>query len=193
MATQAQILANRENSKHSTGPVSAQGKAVSSQNHKSHGFCATDPVLPTEDRNEFNALLDEFKSEWNPETPHQEFLVSQMAGARWKLARLERTEVDMLSGLDSLEKAFTDKEAAAAFAKLERYRVNLERTYHRSLREFRASQKEQREQNEAKAREIAEKEHYERLAERFEQRRQRIDAAVAAMYSDQFVQDDTSE
>ena len=165
MATQAQILANRENSKLSTGPASPEGKAVSSQNHKSHGFCAADPVLPTEDRNEFNALLDEYKSEWTPGTEHQEFLVSQMTGARWKLARLERIEVSMLAALDSPEKAFSDKETAAGFAKLERYRAALERTYHRCVRELRVSRKEQQIQNEPKSKQIAENNYFDRLAE----------------------------
>ena len=175
MATTAQVLANRENSKHSTGPASPQGKAASSQNHKSHGFTAADPVLPGEDRSEFNALFEHYKSEWTPETAHQEFLVSQMTGARWKLARLERMERDMFAALDSPEKAFTDKETGAAFAKLERYRVNLERTYHRSVRELRISREEQKKQNEAKSKEIAEKKLYERLAERMAKRTQSVD------------------
>ena len=90
MATHAQTLANKENSKHSTGPRTPEGKAASSQNNKSHGFCSADPVLPHEDREEFNALLEACKSEWAPATTHQEFLVSQLAGARWKLDRVER-------------------------------------------------------------------------------------------------------
>jgi len=147
MSTTAQILANRENSKLSTGPRTAEGKAVSSANACTHGFSAADPVLPTEDRNRFNALLEQNKSEWTPETTHQEFLVNQMAGAQWKLARLERMEVDMLAALDDPTKAFTEKETAAGFTKLERYRAALERTYHRCVRELRASRKEQKEAN----------------------------------------------
>src|SRR5579884_4093158 len=154
MATPAQVLANRENSKHSTGPTSDAGKAISSLNHRSHGFCAADPVLPTEDRNEFNALAERLKSEWMPQTVTQEFLVGQIAGAQWKLARLERTHAGMLAALDDPAKAFSDKETAAGFTRLERYRAALERTLHRSIRELRASRKEQ---NEAKAAQQAEK------------------------------------
>ena len=56
MATTAQVLANRENSKFSTSPRTPEGKAASSPNAKTHGLSAVDPVLPHEDRNEYNAL-----------------------------------------------------------------------------------------------------------------------------------------
>ena len=147
MSATAQILANRENSKLSTGPCTPEGKAVSSANARTHGFNATDPVLPSEDRNQFKALLEQTKSEWRPETTHQEFLVSQMTGAQWKLARLERMEVDMYAALDDPTKVFSDKETAAGFTRLERCRAALERTYHRCVRELRASHKSQNEAN----------------------------------------------
>src|SRR5438132_544158 len=155
MATPAQVFANRENSKSSTGPRTAEGKAASSQNAKTNGFNAADPVLPNEDRNEFNALLERYTSEIQPKTAHQEFLVGQMTGARWKLNRLESMEVTMLAALENPSEAFTNKDTAAAFARLDRYRASLERTYHRSARELRASQKIQ---NEANSTQTAEKE-----------------------------------
>ena len=154
MATTAQAFANRENSKSSTGPRTPEGKAASSQNAKTNGFNAADPVLPNEDRNEFNALLQQYKSEIAPGTAHEEFLVSQMTGARWKLDRLERMEVAMLAALEDPSEAFMNKETAASFARLERYRATLERTYHRSARELRAIRKEQ---NEPKSTQMAEK------------------------------------
>jgi len=143
MATTAQILANRENSKLSTGPRTPDGKAISSSNSRTHGLNAADPVLPNEDRNLFNELLEQYKSEWTPATAHQEFLVSQMTGAQWKLNRIERMETEMFAALDDLATAFTGKETAAGFARLERYRATLERTYHRCVRELRAARKEE--------------------------------------------------
>ena len=154
MTTAAQIRANQENSKLSTGPRTEDGKAASSRNHLVHGLCAADPVLPTENREKFAELLEEFKSAWTPITTHQEFLVSEMAGARWKLDRVQRMENDMFAALDDPTKAFTDKETAAGFARLEKYRAALERTYHRCLRELRVSRKDQ---FEPKSTELAEK------------------------------------
>ena len=158
MATEAQISANRENSKVSTGPVTEQGKAIASRNHVVHGLCAADPVLPTEDRNAFNQLVEISKCEWQAETTHQEFLVRQMVGAQWKLDRVQRIETEMMAALEDPSKAFTDKQTAEGFNRLERYRASLERTYSRCARELRATQKEksQFEAKIAKANEDAE-------------------------------------
>src|SRR2546426_4066794 len=153
MATTAQIFANQENSKRSTGPRTQEGKAASSHNATADGFFAADPVLPTEDRNQFTTLHEHYKSDFEPTTAHEEFLVSQMAGARWKLDRVERIEVAMFAALDSpgdpvaadarIAQAMLEKDFARGLARLERARTILERTYHRSVRELRASRKEQ--------------------------------------------------
>src|SRR5579884_3356060 len=131
MTSIEQIQANRENSKLSTGPRTEAGKAVSSRNHLVHGLCSVDPVLPSEDRDQFNQLVEAFKLEWSPNGLHQEILVSTMAGAQWKLDRIARIEIDMLAKLDDPAQSFTEKETAAAFARLDRYRASLERTFHR--------------------------------------------------------------
>jgi hypothetical protein len=154
MATAAQIFANRANSKSSTGPSTPEGKAASSQNAKTNGFNAADPVLPNEDRSEYNALVEQYTSEIKPVTTHEEFLVGQMTGARWKLNRLERIETAMFAALENPVEAFTNKDTAAGFARLDRYRASLERTYHRCARELRASRKIQ---NEANSTQTAEK------------------------------------
>jgi len=137
MATAAQIFANRENSKLSTGPSTPEGKAAASQNSKTHGLSAADPVLPQEDRNQFNALLERYQSDFAPETAHEDFLVSQMTGARWKLDRVERLENAMFAALDSpgdpatteaiMAQAFMEKDTGNGFARLDRYRASLER------------------------------------------------------------------
>ena len=134
MSTLAQIQANQENAKLSTGPRTEAGKAVSSRKHLVHGLCSTDPVLPTEDRNEFNQLVDEIKAEWQPATAHTKFLVQEMAEAQWKLARINRIENDMLAQLDDPSKIYFDTETAARFARLERHRAALQRNYHRCAR-----------------------------------------------------------
>jgi len=170
MATTAQTFANRENSKLSTGPRTPEGKAASSHNHTSHGLSAADPVLPHEDRTQFNALLERYQSDFAPVTTHEEFLVAQMAGARWKLDRAERIETAMFAALESpddpattealMAQAFIDKDTGNGFSRLDRYRASLERTYHRCARELRATRKEQ---NGANSTEVAEKK-FEKLA-----------------------------
>jgi hypothetical protein len=78
-----------------------------------------------------------------------------MAGARWKLDRVERIETVMFAALESpgdpattealMAQAFMDKDTGNALARLDRYRASLERTYHRCARELRATSKEQNE------------------------------------------------
>ena len=79
MSSDAQIQANRENAKHSTGPTTDSGKAVSAQNARKHGFEAPFRVLPDEDREEYSALLQELRAEWSPITPTEMRLVTSMA------------------------------------------------------------------------------------------------------------------
>ena len=164
MATTAQTLANRENSKHSTGPRTDEGKAASSENAKTHGFSAADPVLPHEDRNQFNELLEQHRADFAPVTTNENYLVAQLTAARWKLDRLERFETCLLAPLstpgdpatsDALIAQFmVDPGTGNSLARLDRYRAVLDRIYHRCLRELRASRKEQKEANST---EIAEK------------------------------------
>ena len=157
MSSTAQTSANRENSKHSSGPRTPEGKAASSQNSKTHGFSAADPVLPNEDRKEFNALLVSYQCDLVPETAHEEFLVKQIAGAHWKLDRLQGIETAMFAALEDITQAMTNPETAIAFTRLERYRASLERTYHRCVRELRAARKQEK-QNEANSAQAAESE-----------------------------------
>ena len=87
-----------------------------------------------------------------------------MAGARWKLERLERIENAMFAALESpgdlattealMAQAFMEKDSGTGFDRLNRYRASLERTYHRCARELRATRKEQ---NEANSTQMAEK------------------------------------
>lgn len=164
MATTAQILANRRNSLLSTGPNTIAGKAASSRSAISHGLSASNPVLPHEDLNAFLALVDAYRTDFAPETAHQEFLVHEMAGACWKIERATRIENLILTGMiDSSDESVAPEQKIAqamrnkdadALARLERHRAALERTYHRCAREIRASQKVQ---NEANSQQLAEK------------------------------------
>ena len=146
MSSTEQILANRQNSLLSAGPTSESGKIASAKNAISHGLSSTgDPVLPHEDRAQFNALLERYKLDFSPSTGHEEFLIVTMVGARWRLERAGRIENAILGDmLDSPEatmaQSIMNKEGDA-LARLDRYRANIERTYHRCTRELYASKK----------------------------------------------------
>ena len=56
MATEAQIKANQENAKKSTGPTTEEGKQRSSMNAMTHGIFVNIPILPGENEVDLNEL-----------------------------------------------------------------------------------------------------------------------------------------
>ena len=66
MATEAQVAANRANARKSTGPRTAEGKAVVSQNAVKHGLLAREGVLRGEDGEEFEMHREMLLEELQP-------------------------------------------------------------------------------------------------------------------------------
>ena len=97
MATKAQIKANRENAKKSTGPRTEEGKARVSLNALKHGLLAQDAVLPEEDPAEFDRQLRDLERDLRPENSLECELVRQIADAQWRMRRLVRIETAFLS------------------------------------------------------------------------------------------------
>ena len=98
MASTAQINANRENAKKSTGPRTEEGKARVSLNALKHGLLARDAVLPEEDPAEFDQQLRGLEESLRPENSLEFELVRQIADAQWRMRRLVRIETAFLSG-----------------------------------------------------------------------------------------------
>src|SRR5680860_326204 len=92
MTSPRQIRANRENAKKSSGPRSDLGKARASLNAISHGLTAKHVVLPGENPEEFQILLDGLIDEYNPETVLARQLILQLAGLLWRLRRIPTLE-----------------------------------------------------------------------------------------------------
>ena len=86
--TEAQINANRENAKKSTGPRTAEGKAASSRNGLKHGLCADKHILPGEDPAEFLSLVQNLFDTFLPVGDGEEKLVLRIAAAQWRLDRI---------------------------------------------------------------------------------------------------------
>ncbi len=97
MATKAQIKANRENAKKSTGPRTEEGKARVSLNALKHGLLARDAVLPEEDPAEFDQQLRGLEESLRPDNDLESELVRQIADAQWRMRRLVRIETAFLS------------------------------------------------------------------------------------------------
>ena len=77
MATDAQIQANRENAKKSTGPRTPEGKARVSKNALKHGLLAQDSVIPGEDPAEFDRHLTTYQDTYFPRNCVEKEIVRQ--------------------------------------------------------------------------------------------------------------------
>jgi hypothetical protein len=154
MTSTAQLVSNRQNSLRSTGPRTEAGKIASSKNAISHGLAAADPVLAYENRADYEKLVADYSTEYEPDTIHQTFLVSQIAGARWRLDRIQRIEnaaIDLIIGApedltDSPDHKIAQRmldSGGDPLPRLERYRASVERSYHRAIKELRMAQIQQ--------------------------------------------------
>ena len=97
MATKAQMNANRNNAKKSTGPRTNEGKQRSGQNALKHGLLARDAVLPDEDPADFDRQLCDLEDTIEPKNALEFELVRQIVDAQWRLRRLTRLETGYLA------------------------------------------------------------------------------------------------
>src|SRR6185295_19437952 len=93
----------RANGAKSRGPVTPEGRALSSRNSLRHGLAAQSPGLPavnvvltTESREDFQTLLDSYLHQFAPQTGLETELVHAMAAARWRLRRIAAIETMLL-------------------------------------------------------------------------------------------------
>jgi hypothetical protein len=93
MASLKQIQANRRNAQKSTGPRTAEGKAVSRFNALKTGIDAeTHVVLPFEDPKDLEDLTVEYYDRFAPDTPEQRCLVDALISDEWSLRRFRVAE-----------------------------------------------------------------------------------------------------
>src|ERR1700739_2581206 len=85
--SQAQLDAARANGALSKGPVTPEGKAVSSRNSLTHGMLANSVLLPGESEEEFERLHAALMEEWRPETADELAMVRTMIVAKWRQMR----------------------------------------------------------------------------------------------------------
>ncbi|MGB2863745.1 MAG: hypothetical protein WBC05_10510 [Sedimentisphaerales bacterium] len=91
MSTKAQIKANQQNAQKSTGPQTAEGKNVVSQNAIKHGLFA-DSVIKGEDPAEYEAFHDKFLAELYPVGMVETLLAERVISLWWRLRRAERMQ-----------------------------------------------------------------------------------------------------
>ncbi len=127
MSSQAKVNASRANARKSTGPRTAAGKAASRNNAYKHGMRARSPVAPGEDQAEFDARLAQFRTEFNPCTPTEEALVTQVADASWRRDRLLGIESALL-GQPEIDTEELDR--------ISRWQVRMENSFFKAYKQL---------------------------------------------------------
>ncbi len=92
MSTKKQTKANRQNAQKSTGPKTAQGKAVTSKNAVKHGLFAAEAVITGEDPAEYEAYRDHFLTELEPVGAVETMMAERFISLSWRLRRAERMQ-----------------------------------------------------------------------------------------------------
>ncbi len=173
MPTNAQIRANRNNAKKSTGPRTQEGKTRSAKNALKHGLLARDTVLPGEDPADFDRQLSALEADIQPANSLEFELVRQIADAQWRMRRLTRLETGFLAAaVDDqrrhLEKRRPDElrpgydgetlllgsamlDRTQAFVHLARYDGHLSRRFFRAVKQLRDLRRDEREAHEARS------------------------------------------
>ena len=127
MTSEAQIAANRENAKSSTGPKTEAGKAASAQNARRHGLSALNILVPADRLDEFKEMYARYYDEIKPIGEIQTDYFEQLVHAKWNLNIARELHVSALLETD-------DKKIAVAA----RYIAQFERSYakaHQALKQ----------------------------------------------------------
>ena len=105
MSTAAQIRANRQNAKKSTGPKTAEGKAAVSKNAVKHGLF-TDSLIRGENPADYVVFHDEMLADLAPVGAVETMLAERVISLWWRLRRAERMQNQALD--DMIETCITN-------------------------------------------------------------------------------------
>ena len=97
MASQAQTLANQQNSLNSTGPRTPEGKSRSSQNSFKHGLTANVVVLPTEDQAVYQEFCRGLLADYEPLGAMEEQYAQTAIDAKWRIHRIAAIENNLFA------------------------------------------------------------------------------------------------
>jgi hypothetical protein len=150
MSSLSQIEANRLNAQLSTGPRSAEGKAVSRFNALKHGLDAKSYCLPGEDPAILAVLHDAYQEQFHPSGPVEVHLVRTLVLADWKQQRYAALEPRVVQRLadpnqdpgDAIADLFTKlNEKSNPLKQLFRLQQAEQRAWFRALKELQRLQK----------------------------------------------------
>ena len=136
----AQIEANRANARRSTGPITEEGKAHSSQNARVHGLCSRQLHIDGEEEAAiFASLRGALSSQLAPVGELELIHFETILHSQWNLRRCRMNEAKLLA---SVTDPFLDSETRAALKTLAIYTSRHERARQNALKELKPLQNE---------------------------------------------------
>lgn len=101
MTSHKQLLANQQNAKLSTGPITVEGKEIVATNPIKHGIFTKDLIISSgagqESQEEYNELLANLIQSLAPRNQMESLLVEKIAVDFWRLRRTLRFEAGSIS------------------------------------------------------------------------------------------------
>ncbi len=137
-ATATQMVANAANAQLSRGPVTEEGKGISSLNRLTHGLAGAFRVLPWETQSDFEALAAALREEYHPQTATEHILVQKAAEHHWICARAGRLQEAVMP------QTRADQPDSSALSLYMRYQTTHDRAFQRCIRELRAIRNDRR-------------------------------------------------
>ena len=96
MASQRQLKANRRNALKSTGPRTAEGKAIVARNAMTHGLRAQHVLIEGESEEEFEQFREAMVAYYEPVGVLEESLVGKIVVGFWRQWRARRIENEIM-------------------------------------------------------------------------------------------------
>jgi hypothetical protein len=140
MATEAQIVANRNNAQASTGPVTSAGKSRVSGNAVSSGLYSSGDFVRPDEHDLYSDFCAGFQADLVPEGAIEQTLSAEIVHAAWRLRRCSVIEAGMSPTEDFQLDPLTGKTQQA----IDRARTAAHRIFHRAMSELRRLQSERR-------------------------------------------------
>jgi hypothetical protein len=150
MATAAQIAANRQNARLSTGPRTPEGKQASSRNAVVDSlFSAPSNFVRPGEQSDWDDFNDAFFIDLAPAGPLEASLASEIIRAAWRLRRCSNVEAALAARLaDPTLDPMEDTATISTQNSIDRARTHAQRAFDRALSSLRRLQTERQFRNE---------------------------------------------
>ena len=154
---------NRANALHSTGPVTHEGRAISSLNAVKTGLTGRTVLLHSDDADVYRQHLAAYAKEYQPVGLREQELVQSLADTQWRLQRIPGLEMAIYAQGRAENQEYCTLHGSAGkglielgtFLKYEKQLKNLQlqesrlqRRYEKEMAELRSLQKERKQQKE---------------------------------------------